>query len=349
MNICIVTVYNTHNCGSFLQAWSLARVLIDNGHDVFFLKRDLKNTPHTLSNHLSIAIKKALKLDFNTAKNELKTQRNYDSAQKCFCEIDINSPKINTMDYFVFGSDTIWNLQDSYFKANMSKYFGMDITGKKVSYAPSISNTEIDKFESDEIRNALGEFCALSARDEKTRDMIKAVAKIDAPLVCDPTLLLSKDSFNDLIADKKTINDAPIFIYHFLNMDNRTISTIKQYAKDNNKRIVSMGRDCVWCDEVIPYDPYLFLQYFRDSSYVITNTFHGTLLSLIYEKDFLCLGKGKAKIEHIMEIAGASDMLYAKDDDISNAIGAKIDYTRVNDNLNKFRQKSLDYIKDNIK
>lgn len=346
MNICIVTVYNTHNCGSFLQAVALSKVLKDNGHNVFFLKRELSDTPNTLASHRNIAIKKALKLKFDVAKNELITQKAYDAAQKIFDEIDINSSKINDIDYFVFGSDTIWNIKDNYFKSKIDTFFGKSINGKKIAYAPSIGGSDIEDFNTNEIKSALKDFCVLSARDENTKQMIKEMTSIDSSIVCDPTLLLTKEDYNSLIDDKKALKNAPIFIYHFDSISQNNIKAIKEFAKRTGKKTVSMGRDCSWTDEVLPSDPYLFLQCFRDSSYVITNTYHGTIFSLIYQKDFACLGKSKAKVAHIIDMVGANDIMIDKSEDISPIFDKKIDYKNIDTILNNIKTESLSFLKD---
>lgn len=348
MKVCIVTVYNTHNCGSFLQAWSLAKVLSDCGHSVCFLKRDLSQTPYTKKAHLIIAIKKLLKLKFKAAKTEMQTHNAFQSALKSFDVIDINDEKINDIDCFIFGSDTIWNIEKSYFNNKQDIYFGKNIKGKKIAYAPSIAGTDINEFDNDSIKNALNDFYALSARDVNTQEMIKAIVGIDSPIVCDPTLLMSKNIFNEQISDRPVLQDSPIFLYLFDNMTPSNINTIKKIAKEKGKKIVAMGRDCNWADKVIPFDPYLFLQYYRDSSLVITNTYHGTIFSLIYQKDFVCLGKGKAKVEHIINMVGANNILIEKNDDILPIIKSSIDYTSIEKTLNDIKDNSIKYIKDSI-
>ena len=67
MNICIVTVYNTENCGSFWQAYSLANVISEMGHNVSFLYRDLKGTVQSFKGHLYVFGVKCAKLDFRSA------------------------------------------------------------------------------------------------------------------------------------------------------------------------------------------------------------------------------------------------------------------------------------------
>ena len=151
MTVCIVTVYNSENCGSFLQAFALYDYLKEAGHKVYFFKRDTKGTSHSLKPHFEESIKRILKLKFKALIAEWQRYASFSAAQKIFPAISRDSAEYKSVDCFVIGSDTIWNLDNRYFrqayikliKTIQAKYSGVSIicvVGDKLGdgYASSV-------------------------------------------------------------------------------------------------------------------------------------------------------------------------------------------------------------------
>lgn len=351
MNICIITVYNSENCGSFLQAYALKAVLEKFGHNVYFLERNKKDTSHSLKLHIKDSIKKLLQFQFEDCKNIWKRYQAFSKAQELFTTTNKAENIYNEMDCFIIGSDTVWNLDSEYFSKNIDIYFGKNITSKKIiTYAVSVANTPKDKF----INNKTAVECAhkisdISVRDDATYKIVKDVFNRDSSIVCDPTLLLNKNDYNLLAKGNPGFDNSPILIYYFGNLPDNSVKQIKKLREKTGKRIISFGQYRAWCDINLPFDPYLFIQCYRDCSFVITNTFHGTIFALIYEKSFANYGQKKKKIESLLKSVGAEKTFAKSNDNLLPFYENKLDYNVINKEIEIQKNTSLEFLKRNLR
>lgn len=350
MTLCIVTVYNSENCGSFLQAYALYNYLKNAGHTVCFLKRDVKATSHSLKPHIQESIKRILKLRFKALKTEWKRYICFSKAQKIFPVISKDSATYDAVDCFIIGSDTVWNLNSKYFANHADTYFGVNLGDKKViSYAASVANTPLQKFiDNKSATQGIKKMSDISVRDIATHNMVKNVFDIEPTIVCDPTLLLNKGDYNALIKDKKPFSDSPILIYYFGNLPDVTVKQIKILKKKTGKKIISFGQYRKWCDINLPYDPYLFIQCYRDCSFVITNTYHGTIFSVIYKKNFADYGQDKKKVEHLLKSLGAEAAFAGETDDLILFYTGRLNYDIIDKKMNELKNISTEFLKRNL-
>lgn len=349
MNICIITVYNSENCGSFLQAYALKAALEKLGHTVYFLNRNNKDTSHALKPHIEDSIKKLLQLQFEDCKNIWKRYATFTEAQKLFPTISEWDEIYSKVDCFVIGSDTLWNLNSKYFSKNIDIYFGKNLNSKIITYAVSVANTSKDKF----VNNKTAIECSrrisdISVRDDATYEIVKDVFHRDCAIVCDPTLLLNKDDYNLLIKDRPAFDDAPILIYYFGNLPDDSIYQIKKLREETGKKIISFGQYRDWCDINIPFDPYLFIQCYRDCAFVITNTFHGTIFSLIYEKNFANYGQEKKKIKSLLSSTDAEKAFALTDEDLLPFFENRLNYNIINKKIEEHKNSSIQFLKRNL-
>ena len=146
MNVCIVTVYNSENCGSFWQAYALGKYIEMMGHNVTYLKRSCIGTSHDIRKTIEFSVKAIVKGRIGRVRRYIRTYRSFEKAIQNFpVREDIESD----VDYVIYGSDTIWELSDSYFYRKRNIYWGNTAPKgvKKISYAPSIANTMENVFE----------------------------------------------------------------------------------------------------------------------------------------------------------------------------------------------------------
>lgn len=350
MTICIVTVYNSENCGSFLQAFALYDYLKKSGHTVYFLKRDTKGTSHSLKPHFEESIKRILKLKFKALIAEWQRYASFSEAQKIFPTISRDSAEYKSVDCFIIGSDTIWNLDNRYFTDNSKTYFGVNLGNKKIiSYAASVANTAEQKFINNQTAaKGIAKMADISVRDISTYNVVKNIFGIESEIVCDPTLLLNKDEYNNLIKDKEPFPNSPILIYYFGNLPESTVKQIKALKNETGKKIISFGQVRKWCDINLPYDPYLFIQCYRDCSFVITNTYHGTIFSLIYEKNFADYGQNKKKVKFLLDSLGAENAFADDNDDLIIYYKNDLDYKVINKKIEEQKNISTEFLKRNL-
>lgn len=339
MKIGIVTVYNTENCGSFLQAYALCRALEQKGHQVYFFK-GITSLQKKYWYRLLQATKYVLRRDFLTARELTETYPVYHLLQKKFTVIE----SLEDMDLVIYGSDTIWNLADGYFLKHWKHFFGYGVGAKKISYAASAGPTTLDMFEQiSEIKETLSEFSGLSVRDVPTGKIVRALLPEHEGVtqVADPTMLLACEDYEE-ISVTCTEKDF-ILVYYFGNMPEALIKSIQMFAKEKNKKIVAFGKQ-PWADKMVPFDPRQMLGYYKYADYVITNTFHGNIFSILYQKQFLSFGKQKRKVVALLQEFGLADRLLDETEDIDSVFMESIDHNTVEQVLQEKRKISYQYL-----
>lgn len=350
MNICIVTVYNNECCGSFWQAYALMNTLEKMGHQIFFYKLDKKGSAHSLSFHITETAKRLVKLKYSEITLEWKRYQKFCKAQKIFKVIDKNSKEFSNIDCFIVGSDTIWNIEKKKYRDKINIFFGWEFFGKKIiSYAASVANTSEEKFiNNKKAINGAQKMADISVRDISTYNIVKNIFNVNPTIVCDPTILLNKNEYNKLIDKSSPFENSPILIYYYGNFPDKTVDQINTLKKETGKKIISFGQYRQWCDINLPLDPYLFIQCFRDCSFVITNTYHGTVFSLIYQKNFANYGQTKKKVEYLLDSLDATNAFALDDDELEPFYNGKLNYKLINDKLDKLKLDSKDFLKRNL-
>lgn len=335
MKIGIVTVYNSFNCGSFLQAYALYNFLRKHkGCDVAFLKRNRNlNKRNIFYYRLAIACKLFLRGKRQEAATLLKMGAAFRRSQKLL-------PVVTTAegcDLLIYGSDTIWNLEVSYFLTNWARYWGDGVTVKKITYAASVGSTPSGVFYADpKYKKLMNEFAGVAVRDERTYEMANTLLEGRTPqLVVDPTMLVPLEEFQAIAKPCKEKDF--ILVYYFGNMPKKLSDKLNAFAKAKNKKIITFGTS-------IPFDPGLMLGYYEAADYVVTNTFHGNVFAVLYNKNFVGYGKEKSKVKLLLEEFGLSERLLDFDDDCEAAFQKGCDFTKANSVLLEKRQESASYL-----
>lgn len=302
----IMSMQRIFNYGSFLQAYGLKKMLesIDNDIKVTFvdyrpgevlLKKDSKSKG-------IIRIIKKLK-EYNSIDNTLRNKMKFFYHKKRYSKryfplLGISKDKNydTNLDLLIIGSDEVFNCVQS----NTNVGYSLDLFGKNsksktlISYAGSFGNTTIDKINKYNLKQEIFEnfsrFDHISVRDNNSKKIIESLG-IGTPKVhVDPVLAYDFMEKEPLIP-KETIYKSPyLIVYGYSGRLNKLENNIiKEFARKKNLKILCFGgvQDC--CDEFIDCTPFELLAYFRDSSFIITDTFHGTIFSLINKKKFITL------------------------------------------------------------
>lgn len=228
-------------------------------------------------------------------------------------------------DAIISGSDQILNttLTDN------SKAFYLDFfDGKKISYASSFGRKNVSIEEIKLIRNELPKFSALSVREQSGADIIRKEIGIEPQLVMDPVFLLSKDEWSERCNEEMKLPEKYIFVYSMEVspvLENAVVSIKKEeklpiiVVRGGGKPGLIEGNEDGTCG------PEEFLRYMRDAELIITNSFHGTAFSLIFEKKFLCIAHStrNARLENIINIIGRKDGLLKCDSGVPVVINGE--------------------------
>lgn len=252
-------------------------------------------------------------------------------------------------DLLISGSDQIWNYGITDFDTAYFLSFLNDRV-KKNAYAASFGISQIPEEVAQDYKNLLGEYNKITVRENQGAEIIRDLTGRDVEVALDPTLLLCMKEWNKIAAEKKEKDY--ILIYSF-----GLTPTMKSFAENLSKktgcRIIffpasSFVRNWIRAPFVMSASPEEFLGFFKNASYVVTNSFHGTVFSILYEKSFF-LEKHKPRLmNRNSRFDSLLDLLLLHDREIVNGenkfIEKRIDYTRVTSALEQERMKSLAFL-----
>lgn len=327
--VAIVTVYNACNYGSFLQAYSLN----------LFLKQ-----------HYKVAFVR-MTVDTDKIIGKGSFPKDYiEYEEKKYCKIKNNQSIFDIVDSVdksyacaVIGSDTVWNLFDPAY-SNVPYFLGDELGSNRIiSYAASIGPNRLLKFLL--MRGSkfvkVRKLDAFGVRDYKTEIMVRLLGKKPVR-VLDPTFLVTlKGKAPDL-----TLPDKYILVYTY-GFSQESIEAIKSYARANSLPIVATGSLCTWADINAVVDSFEWLWLIEHADYVITNTFHGTVFSIIFQKRFAALTQKAAKIESLLSEFELRDRM-CTGRELETILKSQIDFNKVNQ-IKKVRIKqSQKFLLENI-
>ncbi len=247
-------------------------------------------------------------------------------------------------DLVVLGSDAIFNTHHPLFNPI---YYGVGIKETPLmTYAPSCEFMSVDELLDDSYCESIKKTVGLSARDRLTKIIIDKSTGRKAQLVLDPTLLYEfRKHTNSLLKGKY------ILIYTFSPWDEYSIS-IRDYARKNHRKIVSVGRFCRWADisfDAASFDQWLTL--FEHTDLVLTDSFHGTIFAIKNTKKLVVLSRSdKAnKIRDFLDTCGLYSFKFYNGENLETYLETNIiPYRMVNDRIGKAREESVNYLKKNI-
>lgn len=337
----VVTVYNSENCGSFLQAYAMTRVLKNNGAEAVVVRQGFKGHSSTLPVYLLQVVKSLLKGRFANVKR--LTQRRKAFRQACENTFTIVDPA-EALDCYILGSDVIWDLTEPYFKDNYPFFWGTQFQNKKViSYAASVGFAkEKDLNNAPFVRDALQKMDSVSVRDINTKQLLQPYCDKEIRLVCDPTYLIDRVDYNAIA--KPTELDQFIFLYCYKRLSLEDQAAIVEIAGREGLKTVTFGNFNPWCDINLAYDPRLFLSIYDKANYIITDTFHGTVFSTIYEKRFAVVKNDKQKVLNVLKMCGLSDKMTETAADYAAILHGEFDYETARQSILRERTNSLCYL-----
>lgn len=212
----------------------------------------------------------------------------------------------------ISGSDQILNTTLS--GTSKSYYLHFDDNAKKISYASSFGRTDISETEKDLIKTELSKFHAISVREYTAGNIIKREINKDSILVVDPVFLLEKEEWLHTCNAKLTLPKKYIFVYSMEVSKNLELLVEKLQTRTTLPVIVVRGGGkpgAILGTEDTKCGPREFIRYIANAEYVITNSFHGTAMSLILGKKFISVAHStrNARLQNILNMVNAEEKL----------------------------------------
>lgn len=364
MKIGIVTVHSAYNYGAMLQAFATQRVLTEMGHQVQFidfypyelekannnLKIDftLKGIALFLYLKSNISHKKRLKR-FREFREQLHLSKRYFTKK----EIYEAPPKF---DAYLVGSDQVWNVEHGMNTFNFLDFVN-EKASRKMSYASSFGTEEIPDEYKVKLKELLADFSAISVREDDGVKIVKEATGRCAAHVLDPTLLLSKDEWEQYIEQKPKIDREYILIYALTNTE-KSVQMVEALRKRYNLDVVGvpMGHRVPSKfnvnREIKDAGPFEFVSLFRNAKVVCTSSFHGLAFAINFEKTFFVVPHltRNSRLNSLLKVLDLQDRqayLPSKIKDISDS-ELFMDYSSVVPVLNNCRDSSMAFLKKNF-
>lgn len=377
MRIGILTLPLHTNYGGILQAYALQTVLKRMGHDATLIDRPFDKL--TIIGYIKLYIYKALTFIpfqkrfvkfWSVPPNITKAVRKetdyfidkYLDLTEKFYSNNIKEIHKHNFEAYVVGSDQVWRRAYCPSLSDFYLGFAKNDNVKKVAYAASfgIDYWDYTDKETELCSSLLKNFDAVSVRESSAIGLCKSQLGCSAIHVLDPTLLLSASDYEYLAKQEQEPKSEGNLFCYILDKDSKKQSLINKVSadcgltsfevmpklkltEDNAKKHLN---DCVFPSVT------KWLRAFMDAEMVITDSFHGCVFSIIFNKPFWVVGnneRGQARFSSLLSLFKLEDRLISVDDIESINWNTPIDWDSINNTKKEWQDLSLSFLTENLK
>ena len=361
----IITFQNAHNYGAVLQLYALKTYLERQGYSVDvinYINQQIKSQYPLFPKvpfqtyRKKVILESILKIPINIVKNLYALPQHIIKYKKFnrFIHKIVKTPKMyhtkdieksNKYDAYICGSDQIWN--PSLTNGLDPIYFcGFGTKAIKISYAASMGLKKLPALEEVKFQRLITNFDYLGVRESSLKDYISNFTNQEVTENVDPTLLLDQEDYLSLIKDN--VYGKYIFVYSLVD-DDKLFACAEKLSKDKNLPIIELRYKKIYkhrkYNQVADSGPEDFLCLIKNAEYVVTNSFHGTVFSIIFEKKFYAVYNewGTSRLKTILEKVGLLDRYINDYDEIAQL--KDIDFSKVKKEVKKLRKESCEFLK----
>lgn len=369
MKVAILSMQEVKNYGSFLQAWSLKHTIESLGHTCDFINivpgEQLGEYKQSRFANIQKLLTRLWGWDFLKRFNTIRKFQGRFS-NEFLPELGVHLGEVNTNHYdiVVIGSDEVFNCAQKTWFGFATQLFGEGLNADKViSYAGSFGATDVDKLaaigKKEKVAELLKQMTAISIRDLNSQHTVETLIGNTPEKHVDPVLIWNYN--NEIEAriragfrlENYGLTDAKymiVYTYPGRITNISEIDAIKAFAKQKVLKLISIGHYFSWCDDVVIPHPFEVLAIFQHAACIVTDTFHGSVFSIKYNKNFCTIVRGmnNNKLSHLLEQFGLQDRIVETPDMLEEILNTPINYQRVNTELLKERERSIKYLTNNI-
>lgn len=350
MKIGTLTFHRAQNYGGVLQSYALVKFLQLRGFDVEIVDYRCPKIEAAYKICNSNSLKSFIKT-FLSFKKRVKAKYNFFCFRKNYLKIsNENYYKPDDFhsqyDVCIMGSDQVWTLR-LVGGFNPVYYGDFSSSIRKIGYAVSVA--EINRFTKDErheMAEHLKNFSHFSTREESFRDELMKLSEKKIETVIDPSLLLNKEEYNDIIEEPE---EKDYVLYYQQEYNPETKHLVTDIAKQIGAKmiVVVTGKKEKYDFPYRYYDTSnlsvnKFLGMFKNAEAIVTSSFHGTAYSIVFRKDFYFVDNNAPdRARNLLVKCGAEERLIHSDDKIKFT---KVDYSIVEPKLQEFRCHSINFL-----
>lgn len=368
----IITFHSAYNYGSVLQAFATQEAVRRLGYEPEIINYRLQEQKYVYANlRFKYGVRELLK-DLTLMPMFRKRSQKYEDFERFFKKYLNLTEEAETPEQVssiwkryttvISGSDQIWNKHSLELEfidwKFMKPYLLEDFQGKKISYASSVANMSDDELS--KIKPALLQFDSIAMRESSSAEKISKLLGKNVEAVLDPTFLLNQNEWVqalDLKSERKTKD----YILFYSLGGLKRFSTLKPILEAISKRekcpILILTPFCYTAKNAnfVPhpeYGPCKFLNAVRDARMVITDSYHGTILSINFGKDVYSLcrnGGSEFRKTDILRLVGMEERIVTDPKQLLTHSFSKIAYSDVQKKIESLRQNSLSYLETSLR
>lgn len=361
MKIGILTMHRIVNYGSFLQSYALKETLTQLGYEVSFVdysvepcliknKTTSNEKKEQLKNKLRILKKKIIVIVKNKKCEEFSDfKKRYINIYLPILGVTNKKNITPKLDCLIIGSDEVFNcLQTNPDVGYSRELFGARANVQKIiSYAASFGNTTLEGLKKygidEEIKRYLQNFYKISVRDDNSYNIIKALTRLEPEKHLDPVLIYDYSKELSQI-DIKHNYDRYIVLYAYTGRITKVEQKmIRKFADEKKAKLIAIGGTFLFCDECIFPSPFETLYLIKNALYVVTDTFHGSVFSIKYNKQFSVFVRYGEELEYgnaqklvdLLTFFNLENRIINNLDNMSMLMDKAIDYESINKKIER--------------
>ena len=366
MKISVITLQNISNYGSVLQADATQMFFKSMGHEteiVDYWRENMidRNIAHDLVLHKNLKFKNiwgktAVTRNIAEVLLSKKIEKRAGPFRR-FVRENLNVTKTRYIsdkplkesppqaDVYCVGSDQVWN-SDWNGKFDESFYLSYAPSGKpKIAFSSSFGLDSLPEWESERVKELLSDFSIVTVREASAVKMLEKLG-INATLFLDPTLLVGRKTWENLV-DERIGKSQPYILVYQLNDTPEFDSIVEKAAELFGKKIVRIEyrKTEKMGEHIVLPEIREWVSYFYYADNVITDSFHGTVFSMMFGKKFIDVfpKKFSGRIESILKLTGLEERHIENAKELS-IMEKKIEYQKVFDVLEKEAEKAKNII-----
>ena len=281
-----------------------------------------------------------------------KQQKMYYSSTRIFRSYDDVKKANLKYDIYLTGSDQVWNPVSNH---GLDPVFFLDFlsTEKKIAFSASIGEECFSEKQIERLKSFLCNYNAISVREKSAMTFINETCGVDSIVSLDPTLMIPSEEWKNILPiDHVKLPLQKYVLAYILGRENRVMKYAKKIAAEKGLQIVKIGGALIknppGVINRVSIDPVAALAYFKNAEYVVSNSFHGTALSIAFNRQFITTSNAlNSRFSNILSLCGLEDRFVVDDFDIKRALSI-IDYNEVNSIVNYMRRKSYCFLEKAI-
>ncbi|MCM1144083.1 MAG: 2-succinyl-5-enolpyruvyl-6-hydroxy-3-cyclohexene-1-carboxylic-acid synthase [Blautia sp.] len=335
------------NYGSLLNGYAMYYIIKSLGKDVLMI-----NKPNASESDI-----------------EITEGHNVDFIKKYYDSDDISPvlsysqlEELNEIcDCFCAGSDQIWNYPVS-FGGIMYLPF-VNVSKKLISFATSFGNREnsLPNKVATDVKEYLSRYNAISVREKFSADILREKCGLNSQVVFEPVFCVDRSIYDEIAKNSDFIENEPYLLTYILDPTQSKCEAVKWYAEKMGLKIINIPDGKIWAWEkkrhLLTLPNILenvhiedLLKAYSGATYVITDSFHGTAFSILYQKPFISIGNYNRGYERFSDLLGRLKLMARLVVDPQNIpldenLFKPIDYTETNEIVSGEAKKTVEWIR----